>query len=107
RRTGWRRAVGRVSGRTAVWSASIYLAFLAVWGLNYRRVRLVDKLAFDAAGVSPERALATAMRSADRANSLYTAAHAAGWIEPDAIDPVLAGALREAVRTVGGGRFAV
>src|SRR5215468_6780482 len=37
RGTGTLRAFGRIAARTAIWSAGLYLAFLIVWGFNYRR----------------------------------------------------------------------
>src|SRR6185503_9405493 len=42
RRRGWKRAGVRGTARLVVWSAAIYLAFLAGWGLNYRRVPLEE-----------------------------------------------------------------
>src|SRR4051794_28644643 len=37
-----RRGALRIVIRTLVWSAALYLMFLAAWGLNYRRPRLRD-----------------------------------------------------------------
>src|SRR5207247_658480 len=48
------RVAGRLAWRTLVWVAVLYLLFLVAWGLNYRRVRLADKLQFDASAVSPD-----------------------------------------------------
>src|SRR5207248_3114824 len=44
RRLGWRRAAGRCVVRTAALAAVFFLSFLLLWGLNYRRVPLADKL---------------------------------------------------------------
>src|SRR5258705_13744089 len=38
RRAGWLRAAKRIATRTVIIGAGSYLAFLATWGLNYRRV---------------------------------------------------------------------
>jgi hypothetical protein len=57
-------------------AAVLYLLFLAAWGLNYRRVPLADKLAFDAARVTPEAAAALAVRAVGSLNRLYLEAHA-------------------------------
>src|SRR6202040_968223 len=48
RRTRWLRALGAIAARTLVWSSAFYLCFLLVWGLNYRRVPLTERLQFDA-----------------------------------------------------------
>ena len=50
--------------RTVTAAASLYLAFLITWGLNYRRVPLAEKLEFDAGSVSAAaaRTLATTSR---------------------------------------------
>jgi len=50
------RAAPRIVVRSTVWAATLYLLFLAVWGLNYRRVRLADKVPFDASAVTAEAA---------------------------------------------------
>src|SRR2546425_8405240 len=34
---GLLRGTARIVWRTAVWSAALYLAFMWIWGLNYRR----------------------------------------------------------------------
>ena len=39
--------LGLLTLRFAVFAAVIYVIFLAAWGLNYRRVPLEQKLAFD------------------------------------------------------------
>ena len=36
RRVGWRRGAGRCALRTAALVGALYLAFLALWGINYR-----------------------------------------------------------------------
>ena len=72
RRAGW-RALGLALLKIA---AVIYLVFLLVWGLNYRRVPLEEKLDFDRARVTRERAVALAAESVARLNALYADAHA-------------------------------
>ncbi len=52
-------------------AAALYLAFLVMWGFNYRRVPLAEKLQFDAAGVSAEGTRSLAMTTVDRVNALY------------------------------------
>src|SRR5690349_4598700 len=52
RRVGVGPAGMAIVMRTATVAAVAYLAFLATWGLNYRRVPVADKVAFDASRVS-------------------------------------------------------
>ena len=61
------RAVSKIVIRTVAWTAALYLAFLLLWGLNYRRTRLADKLQFDSQAVSPDAALAMAAATVDSA----------------------------------------
>jgi len=58
RRSGWLPALGDFAVRSATAVAALYLVFLAVWGLNYRRLPLAEKLQFDAGRVSRARVLA-------------------------------------------------
>jgi hypothetical protein len=101
----WLRAAGRLVTRTIVWAAGLYLLFLAAWGLNYRRVRLVDTVEFDAAAVSPERAVDLAAATAAHLNVLYAGAHgrAAAPVAPDgdSVDPVLAAAFSRVLDDLG------
>jgi hypothetical protein len=79
----------------------MYLLFLALWGLNYRRVPLADKLRFSAEAVTSERARSAAANAVARLNAGHDAAHAAGWPEPDAIDPGLRDSFVRAQRDIG------
>jgi hypothetical protein len=98
----WTRAAGRFLLRTATLAAAAYLVFLVMWGLNYRRVALVDRLPFDAALVTPAAARQAALRAADELNRLHETAHADGWPTATAADPVLVDALHRADRALGG-----
>lgn len=99
----WSARLSAVVLRSAAAAAVVYLAFLALWGLNYRRVPLADKLQFDSRRVSPDRVLALAAESVDRLNSLYDRAHQLGWAEHGAPDPVLAGAFSGVQQAFGSG----
>jgi len=102
KKLGWLRVAGRFVFRTVVWTSALYLAFLVMWGLNYRRVPLLSKLPYDARLVTPDAAQALARTSVDELNRLYDAAHAAGWVDEGAIDRPLAEALVVADRDVRG-----
>src|SRR5437868_5798424 len=49
---GWGRGVVSVAAVVTVAAAIVYLAFLAMWGLNYRRVPLREKLVVDRARIT-------------------------------------------------------
>lgn len=103
-RDRWMRTVVRAAVRTLTAGAALYLLFLATWGLNYRRVPLVDKLEFDATRISSD-AVATLARSAvAEANRLHASA-APSSATP--VDPSLAEAFDRAQATLGIGRTAL
>jgi hypothetical protein len=66
-----RRTLGRLAVDTLVVAACFYLAFLATWGLNYRREPLNRRVDFDQQRVSHDRLIALAERSARELNRLY------------------------------------
>src|SRR6185436_3929674 len=101
RTRGFGRAAGRIVARTAVWAAVVYLAFLASWGLNYRRVRLADKLEFDAARVSEDALRTLAANAVARLNELHPAAHRQEWPGPLTVDPAVAAGFAAAQRDLG------
>lgn len=101
-RTGLLRAAARIAVRTSVWAAGLYVIFLLVWGLNYRRTPLVEKLPFDAQAVTPDAARSLALTTVEQLNALHDAAHTAGWPAAGAIDSALAASLARADREIGG-----
>jgi hypothetical protein len=94
---GWRRGVFHVSLVLACTAAAVYLVFLAVWGLNYRRVPLADKMVFD------EERITTAAHAAlgDRAVATLNADYAAAHQRPLDLDALRA-AFQDAHRALGG-----
>lgn len=96
------RVATAVGGRTVVWASTLYVIFLLVWGLNYRRTPLVEKLPFDARAVTADAARSLALTTVDQLNALYDGAHAAGWPAAGAVDSALAASLARADREVGG-----
>src|SRR5215831_21191402 len=105
RRSGRRQigaALGHIAARTVVAAAVIYLAFLALWGLNYRRLPLERKLGFDAGALTPDAARATTMIAVSRVNELYAHAHASGWSQGSRVDPSLAAAFSSVSRDLNG-----
>jgi hypothetical protein len=76
RRTGFRRASGLTLVTLIRFAAVVYLAFLVLWGLNYRRVPLEQRLDYDRARVTRESVLAFANRAVSEINVGYAGAHA-------------------------------
>ncbi len=87
--------------------AVAYLAFLALWGLNYRRVPLAGKVDFDRARVNAGALRAFAERSVGEVNRLYSVAHREGWPGLDEDPEILAAGFDAAQRVLGVARGAV
>jgi hypothetical protein len=74
-----RRALLR-TGLSLVSSAAVlYLLFLALWGLNYRRLPLERKLDWEPARVTERAAVDLANMAAASANERFDSAHASRW----------------------------
>jgi hypothetical protein len=96
RSEGWRRGLRRAAASMAVGAAIAYLAFLAMWGGNYRRVPLIEKLAFDPERIGTDAALKLGEGNAATLNRLYAAAH------PGTLSlPSLAASFQETTRQLG------
>ena len=76
RRFGFRRASGWALVTLIRSGAVAYLAFLALWGLNYRRMPLEQRLDYDRTRMTRESVLAFANRAVNEINAGYAAAHA-------------------------------
>ena len=74
----WRPIGGFLASITTA-GAVVYLVFLAVWGLNYRRVAMEDRLAFDRRAPSTERVMKLGFEAIRRMNDAYAEAHRVGW----------------------------
>jgi hypothetical protein len=101
RRGSWLRAAVSAGLRTIVWSAGFYIVFLGVWGLNYRRVPLVEVLQFDASAVSPASVRDLAFATVDRMNVLYGDGHRATAAAAGDVDSSLAAAFSRALGDLG------
>ena len=101
-------AAMRMAFRTVALAAALYLVFLAMWGLNYRREPLTAKLDYDAARISPDALASLAAESVDRLNALHAPAHAAApWPAFDELPVRLGPAFEQVQRRLGAGRTAV
>lgn len=83
-------------------AAVVYLLFLALWGLNYRRVPLEAKLDYDRSRLTREAAIAFANTAVTAINAAYSGAHTS---PPDT--PALEASFAEVQKALGATRFAV
>ena len=107
---GHRRAVGRLALNTAAVVAAVYLLFLGIWGLNYRRAPLATKLDYDPDRITPRTVSTLAEESIDHLNQLFGRVRTDDWPEllelPDRLAPPFERVQRQlgASRTAVGGR---
>ena len=97
----WLRLIKQLALRTASWAAVVYLVFLVAWGFNYRRVRLIEKLAYEPSAVNVESAQQLALRAADELRMLHEPAHRTGWSAPGDPHPSLAASFEATIRQLG------
>ena len=108
--SGWRRrvaAAARLTLHTAAMAAALYLVFLALWGLNYRREPLTARLDYDAARLSPAALASLAGESVDRLNALHAPAAGARWPSFSELPARLGPAFGRVQRRLGAGRTAL
>ena len=86
----WVRSALGNGVRLAALAAFLYLAFLASWGLNYRRTALEARIDHDVERVTPEAASALARRIVAGANRLHPAAHRDGAPSWEAVAAAIA-----------------
>ena len=77
RQSGWKPAARRLGILLLKVVAITYLLFLVMWGFNYRRLPLEEKLDFDRTRLTQTNAIALASAAVGRVNELHPAAHAA------------------------------
>ena len=73
--------IARATVRTLVAAAGAYLVFLALWGLNYRRVAMPARLALRSDAPQTSEVATLGREAATRLNGLYAAAHNSGFRE--------------------------
>ena len=78
RKRTW-RPVFLTFARLVTATAVAYIVFLAVWGLNYRRVPMTDRLVLEREAASPQAILALGRMAVEQVNALHSAAHGEGW----------------------------
>ena len=111
RATGILRAIISSALSLVTLTAVLFLLFLALWGLNYRRVPLDEKLEYDRSRVTREAAIRLGEHAVREVNTLHDEAyesHAAGlWPSAGAEGRGLDTAFASAQRMLGSERLAV
>lgn len=69
-------------GHIIVGAAVTYLVFLAIWGFNYRRVPMSQRLVLETTAPSGESVLALGLQAVQELNALHGGAHARGDTAP-------------------------
>jgi hypothetical protein len=95
------RALSGAGVRLLTVGAVMYLWFLASWGLNYRRVPLLERLELAHEAPTPDTVLALGQQAVTRLNQLHGVAHGSAWIDPWD-DGELRRAFRRTQRHLGG-----
>jgi hypothetical protein len=75
RNVGLAKALVATLGSALIAAAVVYLAFLLLWGFNYRRIPLEEKIAFDTSRITTAAAGELAVATTAQLNVLYAAAH--------------------------------
>ena len=74
--------IGAAAIRSLFAAACAYLVFLGLWGLNYRRVQMPERLALTDKTPSTSDVAQLGYDAAKRLNGLYAPAHDSGFREP-------------------------
>ena len=103
-RVAWRtRAFGRLGrtlGHVVAGAALIYVLFLLLWGFNYRRVQMPERLVLDRDRPMPEQVVELGLMAVGQMNTLYAAAHPEGPTVPEWQDAELRSAFADVQRAL-------
>jgi hypothetical protein len=87
-----------------VTAAAIYVAFLLVWGLNYRRTGMSDRLVVSQESPSAEDVVQLGIHAVEQMNQYHAEAHASGWTDEPWRDQDLLAAFRTTQRMLSDAR---
>ena len=90
---GWGRGLAALAWQLTRAAAVVYLLFLLAWGLNYRRVPIFEKVAFDPGRITADAHLALGDWAVAELNARYAAAHATP-VRIERLQPAFDSALR-------------
>lgn len=88
-------------------AAVVYLIFLALWGLNYRRVPMEKRLVLDRGAPSTDQVVTLGFEAIRHMNGLYAEAQRTGWEQDPRNDRTLVDAYRVVQQQLGGSVTAV
>jgi hypothetical protein len=81
--------IGALLASMATTAAVLYLMFLLVWGLNYRRLPMEERLVIDRERPSTEQVVALGFEAIRQMNRLHVEAHRTGWESDPRYDKTL------------------
>ncbi|MDA1183957.1 MAG: DUF3810 family protein [Acidobacteria bacterium] len=90
----------RLLGNLAFLAAVVYLAFLVLWGFNYRRVPMDARLLVEQGAPSSQAVTDLGIEAGAQLNALYDEAHQLGWAEDPSDDEGLRAAFVSVQRTL-------
>jgi hypothetical protein len=67
------------AGHLAAGAAALYLAFLVLWGFNYRRIPMAERLDVTGEAVTADAVASLGLEAVSRMNQLHQASHGQGW----------------------------
>jgi hypothetical protein len=88
-------------------AAVLYVVFLLVWGLNYRRLPMEERLVIDGDRPSTEQVVALGLDAIRQMNRLHAEAHRTGWEADPRYDKTLVDAYAFVQERLGGNGSAV
>ncbi len=92
--------VVRALGHLAAVAGVVYLAFLVLWGFNYRRVPLTARLIMEPGAPASQAVTALGVEAATQLNALHDDAHRVGWQQAPWEDETFRGAFVSAQRAL-------
>ena len=94
------RPLGRAILHVATTGAVLYVVFLVLWGLNYRRVAMGDRLMLDRPLPATEDVVQLGLMAVSQLNTLYPSAHEANAHPPEWQDTSLRAAFSQVEHTL-------
>jgi hypothetical protein len=88
-------------------AAAVYLTFLGLWGLNYRRLPMAQRIVLTAPPPDAAAVLSLGATAAERMNALHAEAHRIGWVEDPRDDDALRSAFAWVQRRLSDAPLAV
>ena len=103
RRTRRLLPVVRVLGNLVFAAALVYLAFLMLWGFNYRRLPITERLVVETGAPASQAVTELGVEAATQLNGLHDEAHRVGWGERPWEDETLRAAFASVQRALSDG----